>query len=111
MRTRLIAGVATVAAACIVSLQAGAAASPTIRAFAPTHGPEGVRIAITGTNLAGGRVTFGGHVGLRTTTNASGTKIVTYLPPGLRIGRMVVKVTTRSGSVVAAKKFLVDPIP
>lgn len=107
---RLLTGGLAAVAACIVALPAGAAA-PTIRSFVPTHGPRDAKVTISGTNLAGGRVTFGGHASVRTTSNAAGTKIVTYVPPGARLGRVIVKVTTKSGSVSASRTFVVNAVP
>ena len=101
----LLAGGAVAAATCVAAY---AAASPTVSGFAPSHGPAGVRVVLSGAHLAGAR---GSHAGLRSTVNAAGTKVTTYLPPGLRLGRVTVKVTTMAGSALAAKKFTVDPIP
>jgi hypothetical protein len=108
---RILTGGLAAVAACIVALSAAAASAPTIKSFAPTHGPRNARVTISGTNLAGGRVTIGGHVSARTTWNAAGTTIVTYVPPGARLGQVVVKVTTRSGSVSASRKFVVNVVP
>jgi hypothetical protein len=108
---RILTGGLAAMAACIVALSAGAASAPTIKSFVPTHGPRDAKVTISGTNLGGGRVTFGGHAGVRTTWNAPGTKIVTYVPPAARLGQVVVKVTTKSGSVSASRKFVVNAVP
>ena len=110
MNRFLTGGLAAVAAG-IVALSAGAAAHPTIKSFVPTHGPRDAKVTILGTNLAGGRVTFGGHASVRTPSNAAGTTIVTYVPPGAPLGQVVVKVTTKSGSVSAGRKFVVNAVP
>jgi hypothetical protein len=68
-------------------------------------------VTISGTSLIGGRVTFGGHASVRTTWNATGTRIVTYVPPGARLGQVIVKVTTKSGSVSASRRFVVNAVP
>ena len=111
MKNLLVTSCVAAAAACFVSLSAGAAAPPTISTIAPPHAPRDARVTISGTNLKGGRVTFGGHGGVRTTVNAAGTRIVTYVPPGIHLGQVIVKVTTQSGSVTAGRKFVVDAIP
>ena len=110
MNRFLTGGIAAVAA-CIVALSAGGAAGPTIKSFVPTHGPRDAKVTISGTNLAGGRVTFGSRASVRTTWNAPGTKIVTYVPPGARLGQVIVRVTTKSGSFSAGRKFVVNALP
>lgn len=108
---RAVAVVAVFVAVLVVGLPASAATRPAIRLVAPAHGPVGIMVTITGRHLGGARVTFGGHVGAHTTTNPAGTKVVTYLPAGMRLGPAVVKVTTKSGSAIAAAKFVVEAMP
>jgi hypothetical protein len=111
MRNRIAAAGLATAAALAVAASAFATGAPSIKRFVPTHGAPGARVVITGSNLLNGRVTFGGHAGLRTTSNAAGTALVAYLPQGITPGYVIVKVRTASGTATGPRKFVVNPIP
>jgi hypothetical protein len=94
-----------------VAAAAGLASAPSVKAVSPLQVPRDGRVAIMGTNLFGARVTFGALSGVHTTVNASGTRIITYVPARTRLGKATVKVTTRSGSATAPAKLLIEPVP
>ena len=66
---------------------------PTISSLNPKSGPSGTEVTITGTNLAGATVTFGGNdAGIKST---SATSVVAVAPPGT--GTVDVIATTNGG--------------
>jgi hypothetical protein len=75
--------------------------APTITAIAPTSGPStgGQTVTITGTNLSGATVTFGGAPA--TVTSNSGTSITVATPRGAA-GAANVVVTTAGGTATLA---------
>jgi hypothetical protein len=89
-----------------------AAASPTITAFSPTHGPVGATVTISGTNF--GATQSGGSVKFNGTTAAvnswSSTSIVVTVPANATLGFITVTTAggTASSSNLAPPQFTVD---
>jgi hypothetical protein len=79
-------------------------AAPTITSFAPTAGPVGTSVTITGTNLTGATsVKFNGVSA--TITSNTATQIVTKVPAGATTGKITV--TTAGGTATSATNFTV----
>lgn len=76
-----------------------APAPPTVTALTPVTGPiaGGTPFVITGSNLTGAGVTFGGTPATNVIVTAGGTLIVGLTPPGAA-GNVPVQVTTPAGS-------------
>jgi hypothetical protein len=90
-------------------VQAGAAVgAPTITSFTPTSGAVGTVVTITGTNLGGATVTFGG-VAASCTANTAGTQLTCTVPVGAVTGKIVV--TTTAGTATSATNFTVPGTP
>jgi FG-GAP repeat/IPT/TIG domain/Bacterial Ig-like domain (group 3) len=74
--------------------------APTITGFAPTSGPVGTVVTITGTNfstvLTGNAVTFNGTAAA--VTSASTTQIVASVPSGASTGKISVTVGTQTAT-------------
>jgi hypothetical protein len=80
---------------------------PVISSIAPTSGPVGTQVTITGTGLTGTtKVTFGG---VKTTTFSvdSGTQITAILPTGAKTGKIAV--ITPGGTASSKAIFTVTP--
>jgi hypothetical protein len=84
--------------------------APTITGLAPTSGPVagGTTVVITGTNLTGGTVTFGGSAA--TCTVNSATQITCTTPPHAA-GAVNVVVTTPGGSATSTGGFTYVAVP
>jgi IPT/TIG domain len=79
-------------------------AAPTITSFAPTAGPVGTSVTITGTGLGSATsVKFNGKAA--TITSNTATQIVTKVPAGATTGPITV--TTAGGTATSATKFTV----
>jgi hypothetical protein len=86
----------------------GGGAAPTITSFAPTAGPVGTTVTITGTNLTGATsVKFNGVSA--TITSNTATQIVTKVPTGATTGPITV--TTAGGTATSATNFTVTGPP
>jgi subtilisin-like proprotein convertase family protein len=82
---------------------------PTITAFAPTTGPGGTQVIISGTNLTGATaVTFGGIPATAFTVN-SATTITATVPAGAVSGP--ISVTTPNGTASSTANYAVSPPP
>lgn len=82
---------------------------PTIGSFAPTGGPAGTQVVITGTNLTGATgVSFGGTPASAFTV-VSPTQITATVPAGAASGPITV--TTPTGSATSATPFQTTPAP
>lgn len=80
---------------------------PVISSIAPTSGPAGTQVAITGSGFTGTTtVKFGGVKATAFTVN-SGTSITATVPAGAKTGK--VSVTTAGGSVSSKDVFTVTP--
>jgi hypothetical protein len=78
---------------------------PTITGFTPLTGGSGVRVTITGTNLAGTTaVTIGGRV-VTTFVSRTATSVVITTPVGMVPGLAPIRVDTPGGSAVSATAF------
>jgi hypothetical protein len=79
---------------------------PSITSFAPTSGPLGTVVTVTGTALAG---TVGVQVGgvLTVPTSANSTQVVFTVPPGAATGP--IKLLTTSGAATSVGVFTVTP--
>ena len=78
---------------------------PTITAFTPLQGGAGVRVTISGTNLAGTTaVTIGGRV-VTTFVSRTATSVVITTPTGMTPGLAPIRVDTPGGSAVSATAF------
>lgn len=78
---------------------------PTITGFTPLQGGAGVRMTITGTNLATTTsVTVGGRV-VTTFVSRTATSVVITTPVGMTPGLATIRVTTPGGSAVSASAF------
>jgi hypothetical protein len=78
---------------------------PTITAFTPLQGGAGVRVTISGTNLAGTTaVTIGGRV-VTTFVSRTATSVVITTPVGMVPGLATIRVDTPGGSAVSASAF------
>ncbi|MFI7246464.1 IPT/TIG domain-containing protein [Streptomyces qinglanensis] len=75
-------------------------APPTVTALTPTSGPVtgGTSFTITGTNLTGATVLFGGIPATGVTVNAAGTSLTGTTPAGLAAGNVTVTVITPAGT-------------
>jgi plastocyanin len=79
-------------------------AAPTISSFAPTSGPVGATVTITGQNISHARrVTFNGTAAV--ISSDSSTKIVTRVPTGATTGRIAV--TTLGGTATSSSVFTI----
>ena len=77
---------------------------PTITGFTPSSGPPGTIVTITGTNLSGAtEVSFNGEAATEIISDTP-TEITVKVPAGATTGD--IKVTTPSGSVTSASKFI-----
>jgi hypothetical protein len=74
-------------------------ASPTISTVSPNNGPVGTAVTITGTNLAGASVTFGGVAA--TVTSNDGSTIQTSVPSGTPTGSVTLAVSTAGGTATS----------
>jgi hypothetical protein len=82
--------------------------TPAITSFAPTFGPVGTGVTITGTNFTGATgVSFGGRAATFTVSN-SGT-VTTTVPAGATTGHITV--TTLDGAGTSADSFAVSSAP
>jgi len=80
---------------------------PVISSIAPTSGPVGTQVTITGTGLTGTtKVTFGGVKAITFSVN-SGTQITATLPTGAKTGKIAV--TTPGGTASSKAIFTVTP--
>jgi hypothetical protein len=80
-------------------------AAPTITSFAPTSGPVGTSVVITGTNLTGATAVTFNNVTATFTVN-SATQITATVPATATTGK--IKVTTPGGSVTSTADFVVS---
>lgn len=79
-------------------------AVPTITGIAPTSGPVGTPVTITGNNLRGAtKVTFGGVKA--TSFTATDTQVTANVPTGAKTGK--IQVTTAGGTATSASVFTV----
>ncbi len=91
----------------IVQMAGAVPTEPTITSFAPTAGPVGTTVTITGTNLTGATsVRF--HGTTATITSNTATTIVTTVPAGATTG--TITVTTALGTATNATSFTVMAI-
>lgn len=80
---------------------------PTIHSIAPSSGPVGTQVVITGAGFIGASlVTFGG-VKATSFTVASGTSITATVPAGAITGKVIVR--TAGGSAASLSAFTVTP--
>jgi len=78
---------------------------PTITSFAPTSGPVGTPVVITGSGLMQTtKVTFGGVAATTFTVN-SDTQVTADVPTGAKAGK--IGITTKGGKVVSKTQFTV----
>ncbi len=78
---------------------------PTITTFTPLSGGAGVRVTISGTNLAGTTaVTIGGRT-VTTFVSRTATSVVITTPAGMIPGLAPIRVDTPGGSAVSATAF------
>ncbi|MEU1853376.1 IPT/TIG domain-containing protein [Streptomyces sp. NPDC019990] len=79
---------------------------PTVTALTPVTGPiaGGTPFVITGSNLTGASVTFGGTPATNVVVTANGTVLVGLTPPGAS-GNATVQVTTPAGSATVPGGF------
>ena len=85
-------------------VQVALGTAPTITSFAPTAGPVGTSVTITGTGLGSATsVKFNGKAA--TITSNTATQIVTTVPAGATTGPITV--TTAGGTATSATKFTV----
>jgi hypothetical protein len=82
-------------------------AAPTITSFAPTFGPVGTSVVITGTNLTGATAVTFNNVTATFTVN-SATQITATVPATATTGK--IKVTTPGGSVTSTADFVVSTV-
>jgi hypothetical protein len=83
--------------------------APTIASFAPTTGPVGTQVTITGTHLTGATaVTFNGAAGTAVTV-VSDTSVKATVPSGATTG--VLTLTTPGGIATSSTSFTVLPPP
>jgi IPT/TIG domain len=80
-------------------------AAPTITSFAPTFGPVGTSVIITGTNLTGATAVTFNNVTATFTVN-SATQITATVPATATTGK--IKVTTPGGSATSTTDFTVS---
>jgi hypothetical protein len=83
-------------------------AAPTITSFAPTFGPVGTSVVITGTNLTGATAVTFNNVAATTFTVNSPTQITATVPATATTGP--IKVTTPGGSVTSTTNFTVSTL-
>ena len=83
-------------------------AAPTITSFAPTFGPVGTSVVITGTNLTGATAVTFNNVAATTFTVNSATQITATVPATATTGP--IKVTTPGGSVTSTTNFTVSTL-
>ncbi|GGY22146.1 IPT/TIG domain-containing protein [Streptomyces djakartensis] len=83
-----------------------AATPPTVTAITPATGPiaGGTPFVITGTNLTGASVTFGGNPATNVIVTAGGTLLIGLTPPGAA-GNATVQVTTPGGTATVPGGF------
>ena len=92
----------------IISVQSSAAA-PTLTSFAPTSGPVGTSVTLTGTGFTGASsVAFNGTSAPGYTIN-SDTQITVAVPTGATTG--TIAVTTPGGTATSTSSFTVTPPP
>src|SRR5690348_9995523 len=88
--------------------------APHITSFGPTTGKVGTRVTITGSYLTQDRATpvvkFNGHAaGNVQVPDATGTRIIAYVPAGTPAGGGPITVTTGEGTATSATAFTVMP--
>jgi len=90
--------------AAAAAVPAAAAGAPTVSRFAPTAGPVGTTVTVTGTGFAGvSRVVFNGRAA--SFRLVSSTRLTSVVPAGATSGR--ISVTTRSGRGASTASFSV----
>ncbi len=87
-----------------------AAVAPTITSFAPTSGPVGTSVVITGTNFCGATTVLFNATAATTKTVNSGTQITALVPTGATTGPIHVTVPTFL-TANSATSFTVAGVP
>jgi hypothetical protein len=80
---------------------------PTISGFAPSSGPVGTSVLITGTSLSQTTAVKFGAVKAPVFTINSDTQLTATVPSGAKTGKIVV--TTKGGTATSAATFTVTP--
>src|SRR5439155_756462 len=83
--------------------------APTVSSFAPTSGPVGTSVTISGTNFTGATAVAFNGVSATTFTVTSATAIQATVPAGATTGP--VSVTTAGGTATSASPFTVTASP
>ena|SRR5437899_11409610 len=78
---------------------------PTITSFAPTRGPVGTSVTITGTAFTGAKAVKFNGVSATIFTVDSYTQITATVPAGATTGK--IKITTPGGSATSSTRFRV----
>ncbi|MGP3991633.1 IPT/TIG domain-containing protein [Streptomyces sp. 3N207] len=85
---------------------------PTVSAISPTSGPVagGTPFTITGANLAGATVLFGGVPAVGVTVDPTGNSLTGVTPPGLGAGNVTVTVISPAGTANVPGGFTYDAV-
>jgi hypothetical protein len=84
-------------------------APPAITGYAPSNGPPGTAVVISGSNLlTASGVTFGGVAATSISAGSTGTTVTAIVPDGGKTGP--ISVTTAGGAAASATLFEVTPV-